>query len=255
MQRGFGSITFPSFRCTAFALACALLAPAMSEAAIASATIRDVTSNAASDKGECTFVEPPTNPTELIKNIQCAVTKNIFSEDDIFTNDEKLWKLFGGDAFFKPYFRTFHTLPNYRVLSVMHFDNTIDHPIDDQTCWRDRLSIDLYREISPPQQLDVGQQIRLDITNARRLQVSFDGIVNLFGPNWQPVNDYKVFSTTSQIASSDMKARNANNVHSSKLFLTEISYTLPTPKSEKAIVTLHFGNDKILDTFNLTILE
>jgi hypothetical protein len=91
-------------------------------------------------------VEPPKTSFELIQNIKCAVARNIFFDDDVFTSDEKLWKLFGGNTFSRGY-------PNPQKsesLAVTYFPNSIDKPSPKTTWIPDQLSIVISKEITPP---------------------------------------------------------------------------------------------------------
>jgi hypothetical protein len=262
MQREFPIATFQEARIllAAVALAYVIFAPIVSAAAIASATVSDVVHS----PEKCTFVEPPTNSTELIKNIQCAVAKNIFFDDDIFTNDEKLWKLVGGTVFYKDFPIVHHlpisTAPNlsYSSVGVDHFPESIDKWLSQtKPSWSDQMGIAIRRVNSPPVLYGRGTRITVSLGDARGLRLGWDDVIRLFGSKWSRVFEQKVSAAPVNPvhgkSASPLEKPASPEVIVKILPAYEISYTLPAPSLENAEAVIYFDNEGYIQTLSIIL--
>jgi hypothetical protein len=197
----------------------------------------------------CNLVEPPTTPVELIQNIKCAVARNIFFEDDIFTNDEKLWKLTGGDMFSKSY----PIQADYNSLGIMRFPNSIDKL--KKNSWLDQLGIGIDQQISPTFAKDIHKEIRINIGNAAGLQLHFDDIVKLFGADWTAVEDVKVYSRSSSPMHIDKAIKKAQTTFPALPTSNVIGYSLQARPPVYAFADVFFDNDGIFYQMEVTIVE
>lgn len=68
------------------------------------------------------LTNPPQNSKELLNNIKFAIDNNLFFDDEIFRDDEKLWRLLGGMDFSK----NFPMSATRKNVHISNFPETID---------------------------------------------------------------------------------------------------------------------------------
>lgn len=191
----------------------------------------------------CTIVKPPTTPVELLENIKCAVATNVFIDDDIFTNDEKLWQIFGGEDFFKPHGNV--KQDSFRGVLVSHFPNSIDNPHPDPSTklvyW---LTIDITKKTLPPLNGNYKYMITIKLSPALGLHLNFADVERLFGHDWKKVPPPR-FISPHQIIKSPT-APHGND---------DIIYIIEAPSPIQANAEMAFDPAANLQSIEITLNE
>jgi hypothetical protein len=205
----------------------------------------------------CTLITPPKTPTELLENIKCGVATNIFVDDDIFRDDEKLWKITGGQEFFKKFPVPNHVvLPSFQMdvisVEISHFPMAIDKTTDDKCLFPlKQLNLGITKNIQKLKDNSSTQEtVLISLGKGTGLQLNFDDVVKLFGPDWKRVEEVKFYSG----ANSSGPSSKAANVKRKLIPAYAIQYQLPAPPPVTAGILVHFDNDGYLQDFEINIM-
>lgn len=199
------------------------------------------TATEAAESKDCTLTQPPTTPVELIQNIQCAVAKNILFDDDIFTNDEKVWKIFAGRGFQKNYPYS----GNVKTVALSDFPNELDTAnLKALPLWQR-----MFITISQSNSENAKEEAYLTLSGGEGLQLDFDEVVKLFGPHWKRVEEIHVDSSA-QDSSSPGKV--ATHIKRKLIPAYAIEYKLPAPPPVSAGILIHFDSGGYLQDFMIS---
>ncbi|HEU5048601.1 MAG TPA: hypothetical protein VFT64_12250 [Rickettsiales bacterium] len=182
----------------------------------------------------CPIISPPTTPVELLKNIKSALALNLFLKDDIYTNDELLWKIFAVREFLKEYPFENGTL----VVRAGRFPVSIDQP-----------ALHVAGVLTPNIQII---KSRSTYQNAKKVKVSFGiretdafglsiaDVEAVFGPDWK-------YYTPS------MPGTSAH--HESPAPSNRITYLLKGKGNVSANVLISFDKNKKMHSLSIGIEE
>ena len=208
---------------------------------------------------------PPTNSIDLIKNIHFAAANRILFDDDLSTDDEKLWKLFGGRNFYKnlPYDRTLapprqaqRSKFTFRIVTVTFFPLYIDNPQNYHTPQADRLKVTIMQghstatAVSSP--FGTRKQVNIYVHNATGLRLTFADITKVFGSDWQMFRKDSRFPVGPLPPYHDKPDTAKPKLHR-KIGPYETERTLLLPPPETGAISAHFDEDGYLKGFELLL--
>ncbi|HEU5047342.1 MAG TPA: hypothetical protein VFT64_05795 [Rickettsiales bacterium] len=136
----------------------------------------------------CPIVSPPTTPQELLSNIKYAAEHNILLQDDILTNDKKLWQLFATRQFYKPYSyneksKEYGYLPE---VWLQDFPVSIDHPALHNPTNKAALRIELDKHNFIDHKGKKITLLSLRMNECHVLGLSRKDVEEIYGDDWKP---------------------------------------------------------------------
>ena len=187
------------------------------------------------------IVSPPDSPAILMNNIKNAVILGLLTKDDVFQDDEKLWKIFGATNFFKTYPFT----AEYNSLLLEHFPESIDNPKGSNVPWESRLNVEIAKYYKPTNPTPLNFMVRIRMTNMSGLNLFFTDIENVFGKKW---SIYKEFVIREPFNPAPLPAK-------SPYAYKKIVYKLETKTNSMPVDTImRFDNLGYLENLEIEIL-